>query len=220
MAKQSIFRIDEEYEQLLNLIDEQDGEITEVQEEQLKELGNSIETKARNFAYIVNRELANQEIIDNEIKRLQSIKKSSERKVTYIKGIVSWLLHKYGNLNKSGNLVLDLVDVKLSTRNTEVVRFSDEQVSQLFDNTILGQVSQDKLEDAKDYFSAELSVKVPATRIKDIYDQLAYLELSDYKIEPKVNKTILKKRIKDGLEDSVSNYIEARLYDNESIIIK
>lgn len=220
MAKQSIFRIDEEYEQLLNLIDEQDGEITEAQEEQLKELGNSIETKARNFAYIVNREVANQEIIDNEIKRLQSIKKASERKVTYIKGIVSWLLHKYGNLNKSGNLVLNLVDVKLSTRNTEVVRFSDEQVSQLFDNTILGQVSQDKLEDANDYFSAELNIKVPATRIKDIYDQLAYLELSDYKIEPKVNKTVLKKRIKDGLEDSVSNYIEAGLYDNESIIIK
>lgn len=220
MSDKTIFHIDKEYEELLQLIDDQDGEITAIQEEQLRELQDSLESKVRNMVNIVKREEANQDIINDEIKRLTAIKKSSERKTQNIKSIIGWLLHKYGTPTKSGSLIIDLVDVKVLTRNTPVVVYDDARAFSLFEEICRGTVSEDKLDYAKDYYSAELKVNVPANRIKDVVDQLQYLEIVDSYIKPKVNKVVLKDRFKKGEEDEITNYLESYISHSESVIIK
>lgn len=220
MSNNSIFKIDQEFDELLSVIDEQEGYLTEEQEKRLQELEGDIDKKVHNYAYAVKREEANQMIIDEEIKRLQSLKRISENKVKSIKSLIRWALHKYGTVNKTGSLSFQYPDLKISTRNTPVVSIDDSKIDSMLLHLYSGSISQDRLEEIKDYISLEAIVRVPATRVKDFTDNLAYLELGDSKFVPKINKIVLKERLKDKIEDFATDYLNAQLVTSESIIIK
>jgi hypothetical protein len=95
--KKSLYKIEAEYLTILNQVDELDGELTPELEEQL--IINERELQSKSIAYlefVSSRETLNKRI-DEEIKRLQALKKSNANLVSRLKDSLLNAVKLYGN---------------------------------------------------------------------------------------------------------------------------
>lgn len=75
MNKLNLFQIQKEYLELNRELIESGGELTPEMEKQLVLNKSQLATKAQGYAYVIKQNEANTKIVDEEIKRLQEIKK-------------------------------------------------------------------------------------------------------------------------------------------------
>jgi len=95
--KKSLYHIEAEYLTILNQVDELDGELTPELEEQL--IINERELQSKSIAYlefVSSRETLNKRI-DDEIKRLQALKKSNANLISRLKERLLDAVKLYGN---------------------------------------------------------------------------------------------------------------------------
>ena len=95
--KKSLYHIEAEYLTILNQVDELDGELTPELEEQL--IINERELQSKSIAYlefVSSRETLNKRI-DEEIKRLQALKKSNANLISRLKNSLLNAVKLYGN---------------------------------------------------------------------------------------------------------------------------
>lgn len=78
----SLYNLSEKYKRVLDLRD--DGVDEEVIKDTLELLDDEIENKADNYAYIIRETKGQIETIDNEIKRLQELKRSRTNFIKYL----------------------------------------------------------------------------------------------------------------------------------------
>ena len=84
----NIYNIQSEYQQLVNELIENGGEITPELELALQINKDNFHSKSENYAYITKQFDGEMDIIDNEIKRLQQAKRSREKTIQRLKDTI------------------------------------------------------------------------------------------------------------------------------------
>lgn len=73
-----------------------DGELTEDMAEQLAINEQNLQTKATNYSFVIKQMNAEEEIIENEMKRLQALKVSRAKSAQKLKNMISSAMELYG----------------------------------------------------------------------------------------------------------------------------
>ena len=131
----NIWEIQSNLKELLDAIEEQDGELTPEQEEELSITQEQFADKMESYSHVIT--LANRDIdtIDEEINRLKKLKESKQKLIDRLKAVMAKAIVAFGDRTKSGGYCLDLGTVKFTTRRTESVESiaSDEIYSGIND---------------------------------------------------------------------------------------
>jgi hypothetical protein len=189
----NIFNLTEEYLQLMNEIEENEGELTEELAEKLYVNSENVETKVKAFAAIKRSAEADMLTIENEIARLNILLSSKAKVAECMKAIVLEVTKVFGETGKSGNKKLTYDTLKVWTVNNQSMLFANEEE---FDNEqYTRKVTTNK-------FTTE-----EAARIADINPATTF------------NKVILKSELKAALKNNeiIPNVI---LVDKPYVVIK
>ena len=120
------FDLVKDYEEIMNLISENEGEITDEIAERLtinkSELNSKIDSSVR-FIGFLN---AKNEYISDEIAKLQKYIEKNEKTKDIVKHYMIQAINKYGALNKSGNSFVDTTLNKVTVTKSKKVIIIDE----------------------------------------------------------------------------------------------
>lgn len=92
----SMYQIRGEHLGLLKLIEEAEGELTPEIEEQLALTKDEFESKAISYGYVVKLFEDTEEVIDNEIKRLQALKAKAGKRAESFKDTLDKAMKEFG----------------------------------------------------------------------------------------------------------------------------
>jgi len=115
----NIYKIQAEYQLLVNELIDNGGELTPELEISLQINKDNFHSKSENYAYITKQFDGEMDIIDNEIKRLQQAKKSREKTIQRLKDTIELAMLTF-DVNK-----IETPLIKISFRNSESVEVSD-----------------------------------------------------------------------------------------------
>lgn len=134
--KKSLYQIGKEYEEIAEQLEY--GELTPDLEKALSITQEELQTKAVNYGFVVKQFESDVNAIDEEIKRLQAMKKSKVNAVDRLKQTLTDAMLHYG-IEK-----VEVPTLKLSFRQSKSVEITDEkQVPDFYKNKKI-QVSIDK----------------------------------------------------------------------------
>lgn len=132
----NIYNITTELEDIFLELEENGGELTPELEERLVITQESLKSKLDSYrkAYtVLNLEA---ESCKKEEQRLAVLRKTKENNAERLKDVMLDAVIAYGDLGKSGNKVINLVDSKLYTKNSKCVEI-DENLNQIFIDLVL-----------------------------------------------------------------------------------
>lgn len=132
----NIYNITAELEDIFLELEENGGELTPELEERLAITQESLKSKLDSYrkAYtVLNLEA---ESCKKEEQRLAVLRKTKENNAERLKGVMLDAVITYGDLGKSGNKIINLVDSKLYTKNSKCVEI-DENLNQIFIDLVL-----------------------------------------------------------------------------------
>jgi len=132
--RKSLYNITTEFSELMNQIELADGEITEETENALKINSGELQVKAANYVEFIGQTKAFIGRIDNEVKRLQQMKKTNANIVNRLEAILKFSVEQFGEftinegmqtvkLRKTSSVVISdpkLVPKKFKTTKLEV----------------------------------------------------------------------------------------------------
>jgi hypothetical protein len=118
----SIYELTTEAKYIASLLEENEGELNEELESLLVINQNDIQTKAINYAYLIKAFGYDLYYIENEIKRLQELKKAKNNAIDRMKESISNAMNIYG-IEK-----VDSPTLKLSLRKSESVEVMNEEI--------------------------------------------------------------------------------------------
>lgn len=115
----SIFKIQAEYQQLVNELIDNGAELTPELELALQITKDNFHSKSENYGYITKQFDAEMDIIDNEIKRLQQAKKTREKAIERLKANIEMAMNTF-EVDK-----IETPLIKISFRKSESVEVED-----------------------------------------------------------------------------------------------
>jgi hypothetical protein len=115
----NIFKIQSEYQQLVNQLIENGGELTPELELALQINKDNFHSKSENYGYITKQFDGEMDIIDNEIKRLQQAKRSREKTIERLKDTIELAMLTF-DIDK-----IETPLIKISFRKSESVEVED-----------------------------------------------------------------------------------------------
>ena len=240
----SIYNITAELEDIFLELEENGGELTPELEERLAITQESLKSKLDSYrkAYtVLNLEA---ESCKKEEQRLAVLRKTKENNAERLKRVMLDAVITYGDLGKSGNKVINLVDSKLYTKNSKCVEI-DENLNDMIDSNfsfsrdVLLEQINDKFtekypeqsarlrEETGGYFTLDdldcIKVKFEIEKpIGDLANKINFDLLNTFfnhqhemTRSSSVNKTTMKNILNDGRDISI-----AKLVENTSLIIK
>lgn len=117
----NIYKIQENINRIFIEIEENAGEITEEQLEQLNINQENLKQKLSDYNKAIQVYKNYNEGISNEIKRLQELKKTRTNRIEVLRNTMKNAVINFGTDGKSGNKIIELEDCKLFTKSTESV---------------------------------------------------------------------------------------------------
>ena len=121
----NIYKIQENINRIFIEIEENAGEITEEQLEQLNINQENLKQKLSDYIQVYKNY---NEGISNEIKRLQELKKTRTNRIEVLRNTMKNAVINFGTDGKSGNKIIELEDCKLFTKSTESVIENKERL--------------------------------------------------------------------------------------------
>ena len=115
----TIFKIQAEYQQIVNELIENGGNLTPELELALQITKDNFHSKSENYGYITKQFDAEMDIIDNEIKRLQQAKKTREKAIERLKANIEMAMTTF-EVDK-----IETPLIKISFRKSESVEVED-----------------------------------------------------------------------------------------------
>lgn len=115
MTKSTIFEIGAEYQNLIDLISQNNGEMGDDLHEAYINTKDELNNKAKAYIYVIRNKENLIENIDAEIERLREMKKQTEKEIDRIKNYLSLAVDQFGNfetgLHKISNRISKSVEV-------------------------------------------------------------------------------------------------------------
>ena len=115
----TIFKIQAEYQQLVNELIENGAELTPELDLKLQITKDNFHSKSESYAFITRQFDAEMDIIDNEIKRLQQAKKTREKAIERLKANIEMAMNTF-EVDK-----IETPLIKISFRKSESVEVED-----------------------------------------------------------------------------------------------
>ena len=113
----SIYAIQQEYVNLIEELEENGGELTEELEAILMKNEEDFKQKVKNYVFIIKEKESSLALLDDEIRRLQALKKTRKTVIDKLETTILNALLLYGKIdNKSGVVRYEGDTFKLSTR--------------------------------------------------------------------------------------------------------
>lgn len=124
----NIYKIQENINRIFIEIEENAGEITEEQLEQLNINQENLKQKLSDYNKAIQVYKNYNEGISNEIKRLQELKKTRTNRIEVLRNTMKNAVINFGTDGKSGNKIIELEDCKLFTKSIESVIENKERL--------------------------------------------------------------------------------------------
>lgn len=124
----NIYKIQENINRIFIEIEENAGEITEEQLEQLNINQENLKQKLSDYNKAIQVYKNYNEGISNEIKRLQELKKTRTNRIEVLRNTMKNAVINFGTDGKSGNKIIELEDCKLFIKSTESVIENKERL--------------------------------------------------------------------------------------------
>jgi hypothetical protein len=129
VERKSLFHLTSTFTQLMEVAEENDGELTEEQLTSLAITRADLEKKVNGYASFIRHLEGQVELAKAEEKRIQTYKKQKERQVAVLKTALLDGLMKFGEVDSKGIYRIEIANedgiTKLSTRRSESVVISD-----------------------------------------------------------------------------------------------
>lgn len=122
LQKQSLYTIRQDHYQLIQMIEDADGEVTQEIIQALRLNEQDFESKAISYGFVFKGFEDTEEIIDKEIKRLVDLKLKAQKRQELFKGILSEAMQQY-NIEK-----IETPTLKLSFRKSEAIEIINESL--------------------------------------------------------------------------------------------
>ena len=129
----SLFSISNDLKRILEDIEIQDGEITPEQEEDLIISEANLKEKLEHYRKAILILQYQEQLAADEIKRLQSVKKTKDNIVNRLKNNVLNAVLEFGECGKSGNKVIECETSKFFTTKTKSVVIDENKVAILIE---------------------------------------------------------------------------------------
>lgn len=127
----SLFNISSELKSIIEEIEYNGGEVTDEILEQLAITEDNLKDKLSNYRKYITASQGEISILKEEIARLQGLVKSKDKTINRLKSNMLQAVNDFGEEGKSGNKVIDLIDCKLYTRNSNVIAVNEEKANLL-----------------------------------------------------------------------------------------
>lgn len=144
----NIFRIAQELSNIINEIELNEGEITPEIEEKLQVTEHDFYNKIESYTNVIKQLDWDTKSIDDEIKRLQSLKKTKQNTIKNLKNVLIYAINNFGNTTKSGSKYIDYNTGKISIRKTQSVVENEtvvDTIGKCFETTVLALKNQNQL---------------------------------------------------------------------------
>lgn len=187
----NLFNIEKEYLELIDQIQELEGELTPELEEALYINAKELEHKVKAYHYIIQMNKGEISIIDDEIARLNKLKQVKSNLIDKLKERLLTATLLFGEDGKSGNKKLSFDTLKLYTVHKKGLELDEEKMLQ-----------------EKDYVSITVTKSIPYN---------TYLKFKDFvpEVNLALNKTLITEDLLSGVE------LEgARIIDKPHVVIK
>lgn len=176
----NIYNITAEFEDIFLELEENGGELTPELEERFAITQESLKSKLDSYRKTYTVLNLEAESCKKEEQRLAVLRKTKENNAERLKGVMVDAVIDYGDLGKSGNKVINLVDSKLYTKNSKCAKIYEnlnqifiglvlEYLQSLWNNDIIDKVISHLVEMC---FLNKLMINLP----KDILNNLLDLE--------------------------------------------
>jgi hypothetical protein len=195
----SLFNISDEYIRLMNQIEENEGVLDEQLEKELEINQQQLEEKIKSYHHIIKEKEAEQQLIEDEKKRLSNLSKTKDNLIEHLKSKVLDAVNLFGYDGKSGNKKLDFDTLKVWTGARESVTIHDDFEFLLNANIAL---DKNKLSTIYRYkVNIELN-NIQFDKLLKLCNSEEFNSISTDKvnihIEPKMDKTFLKSILDKG----------------------
>ena len=137
MESKSLYSITTEYRMLMQEIEECEGVLTPELEEGLQINKEELVVKSENYVHVIKSQEAYLSAIDNEIKRLQALKKQKEKAVDVLKSYLLQAVENFGTFtsgfftfstrkSSSVEVVCDVNDLPKDYKSIKVTEVADK----------------------------------------------------------------------------------------------
>ena len=137
----SYYQISNDILDIFNQIEENDGEVTDEQLEQLSIKEDELKNKLDSYRKAINVWKSETDACKAEEKRIAAIRKIKENRIDRLKTNMLQAVQLFGNTGKSGNKIIELNDCRLSTRKSSSVEFNSGRVAILI-NTFISYIKE------------------------------------------------------------------------------
>ena len=124
----NIFQIKQDLLSIFDEIEENGGELTEELASQLEITQESFRSKCESYANVIKSVKADIAAIDQESKRLATLKKTKANLIERLNGIMIDAINTFGDISKSGTRFIDYGTGKISIRNTVKCETDDDKL--------------------------------------------------------------------------------------------
>lgn len=127
----SIWQIDDKLQSIIDGIENNGGEFTEEQEQELQLTQEEFNEKVDSYCAIIDKYNAYVDSCKAEKKRVNELQKVRENIISKLKEILLYAVDKYGIVGKSNNRVFETATRKLFTKSLSVLNVNEERVNTL-----------------------------------------------------------------------------------------
>ena len=120
VQNKSLFNIQEDFNDLMRTIEEAEGEITPEMENALKINENELQKKGIGYLEVIKQKEAFNLLVDNEIKRLQGLKKTNSNSIERLKDSLLNAVNLFGEFT--------IGTITFKTRKSQRVIITDEEM--------------------------------------------------------------------------------------------
>lgn len=191
----NIFDIAKEYEDILSIIEDNEGEITPEIAEKLSINESELEDKLRNYKYIIDRYKYEKEYVKDEQERLKNKIASRENTIRLIKNNIVETLKIYG-IKSNTNYKLKYPDFTVYTKDSKSIDYDDRKLEFVIDKVENEDYSYNQVDIIDNLINVELTVKIPIVDYRDFISKCNNYEYEIKDIKKSLNKTYAKELIK------------------------
>ena len=217
----NIFDIAREYEDILSIIEDNEGEITPEITKKLSINESELEDKLRNYKHIIDRYKYEKEYVKDEQERLRNKIASRENTIRFLKNNIVETLKIYG-IKSNTNYKLKYPDFTVYTRDSKSIDYDDNKLEFVIDKLENEDYSYNQTDIINNLINVEFTVEVPIIDYKYFINKCNDNKYEVKDIKRSLNKTYAKELIKsrEECEDIIINkreedYVEA-VYENLS----
>lgn len=211
----NIFDIAREYEDILSIIEDNEGEITPEITEKLSINESELEDKLRNYKHIIDRYKYEKEYVKDEQERLRNKIASRENTIRFLKNNIVETLKIYG-IKSNTNYKLKYPDFTVYTRDSKSIDYDDNKLEFVIDKLENEDYSYNQTDIINNLINVEFTVEVPIVDYKYFINKCNDNKYEVKDIKRSLNKTYAKELIKsrEECEDIIINkreedYVEA-----------